>query len=76
MSSKLLLEIDAKTKFEVSSFGRFKNTGVRILKVRESFAILDSALTRFLQFRSFSGVTEYHLVRFERNLSHCGRVSK
>jgi len=74
MPSKLLFVVDAHTKFEVTSFSRSKDIGVRILKIWPSSAILDSILSGFSQIRSFPGATEYHRVKFEYNLSRCGWV--
>jgi len=72
MTSNLLVVVDVHTKFKDSSFSRFMDIGVRILKVWASSAILDSTLNGFSQFRSFPEATEYHLVKLERNLSTCG----
>jgi len=71
MPSKLFLVVDSHTKFEVSSFNRFRDIWVSILKIWASSAILHYG---FSPFRSFSGATEYHLVKFKRNLSTCGCV--
>jgi len=48
---------------------RFKDIGVRILKIWASSAILDSILSEFSQFRLFHEATEYHLAKFERNMN-------
>jgi len=52
MLSKLLIVIGAHSKFEVSSFCRCRDIGVRILKTWASSAILDSTLSGFWQFQS------------------------
>jgi len=74
MPSKLHLVVDAHTKFEISSFSRSKDIGVRILKIWASSAILDSILGEFSRFRLFHGATEYHLMKYEHNPSTCGWV--
>jgi len=71
LQSKLLLVVDEHTKFDISSFSRSRDIRVRILRILASFAMSDSTLSGFWQFRSFSGATEYHLVKSERNLSTC-----
>jgi len=47
MTSDLLLVVDAHTKFEVSSFSRSIDIGVRILKIWASSAISGSTLSGF-----------------------------
>jgi len=58
MPLKLLFVVDAHTKFEVSSSNSSKDIGIRILKILVSFAIFDSTLGGFLQFRSFPETNE------------------
>jgi len=64
------------TIFEVSGFSCSRDIGVRILKIWASSAILDSTLSSFTQFRSFPGATEYHLVKFERNLPRAAELKR
>jgi len=69
MPSKLHIAGDAHSIFEIFSFSRSKDIGLRILKIWASSAILDSTLSVFSQFCLFHAATEYHLVKSERNLS-------
>jgi len=51
----LLLTIYLHAKFEVLSFSRSIDIGVRILKIWASSAILNAILNGFSQFRLFRG---------------------
>jgi len=71
MPSKLLLVVDAHTKFEVSSFSCSKHIGP-VYKNLGVVRYLRFDIKRVLTIPHFRGATEYHLVKFERNLSKCG----
>jgi len=71
MPSKLHLVVDAYTKFEVSSFSHSKGIGVHTLKIWALSSTLYSTLSGLSQFCLIRGATEYHLVKFECNLSMC-----